>query len=286
MKWWDEMPWSQFSECWVLSWLFHSPLGALMPCKSQKKGLCFPDPRSPHPSPKDSVDEKPLDSLFTLAPPHHLFPSVKVFSFPCHGELEWTRFTMVVYVLISQSCQMVCDHGVCDPMGCSPPWNSPGKNTWVGSHFLLQGIFWTQESNLGLSHCRQILYHLSHLGSPQFSSVQSLSCVRLFATPWTAARQASLSITNCWSLLKLMPCRPQITILCWSWINPFFFPWRNIWQAICFWTTILFPSSLLLHDFLPLQCFCFTLLSVSLLSALWPVCRWPIKITPNYSFRH
>ena len=35
-------------------------------------------------------------------------------------------------------------------------------------------------------------------------SVQSLSHVRLFATPWTAARQASLSITNSWSLLKLM----------------------------------------------------------------------------------
>ena len=38
----------------------------------------------------------------------------------------------------------------------------------------------------------------------QFSSVQLLSCVRLFATPWTAACQASLSITNSWSLLKLM----------------------------------------------------------------------------------
>ena len=36
-------------------------------------------------------------------------------------------------------------------------------------------------------------------------SVQSLSCVWLFATPWTAARQASLSITNSRSLLKLMP---------------------------------------------------------------------------------
>ena len=35
-------------------------------------------------------------------------------------------------------------------------------------------------------------------------SVQSLSCVRLFATPWTAAHQASLSITNSWSLLKLI----------------------------------------------------------------------------------
>ena len=38
----------------------------------------------------------------------------------------------------------------------------------------------------------------------QFSSVQSLSCVRLFVTPWTAARRASLSITSSRSLLKLM----------------------------------------------------------------------------------
>ena len=40
--------------------------------------------------------------------------------------------------------------------------------------------------------------------SVQFSSFQSLSHVQLFATPWTIARQASLSITNSWSLLKLM----------------------------------------------------------------------------------
>ena len=39
---------------------------------------------------------------------------------------------------------------------------------------------------------------------PQFSSVQSFYRVRLFATPWTVAHQASLSITNSWSLLKLM----------------------------------------------------------------------------------
>ena len=38
----------------------------------------------------------------------------------------------------------------------------------------------------------------------QFSLVQSLSCVQLFATPWIAARQASLSITNSWNSLKLM----------------------------------------------------------------------------------
>ena len=45
----------------------------------------------------------------------------------------------------------------------------------------------------------------SVLHGVQFSSVQLLSCVRLFATPWTAAGQASLSIANSQSLLKLMP---------------------------------------------------------------------------------
>ena len=42
------------------------------------------------------------------------------------------------------------------------PWDSPGKNTGVCCHSLLQGIFLTQGLNPGLQHCRQILYHLSH----------------------------------------------------------------------------------------------------------------------------
>ena len=42
------------------------------------------------------------------------------------------------------------------------PWDIPGKNTGVDCHFLLQGISLTQGLNLGLLHCRQILYHLSH----------------------------------------------------------------------------------------------------------------------------
>ena len=47
------------------------------------------------------------------------------------------------------------------------PWNSPGQNAGVGSHSLFQGIFPTQGSNPGLLHCRQILYHLNHQGSPR-----------------------------------------------------------------------------------------------------------------------
>ena len=50
------------------------------------------------------------------------------------------------------------------------PWtvgNSPGQNTGGGSLSLLQGIFPTQGSNPGLLHCKQILYQLSHQGSPR-----------------------------------------------------------------------------------------------------------------------
>ena len=44
------------------------------------------------------------------------------------------------------------------------PWNSPDKNTGVGSHSLLQGIFLTQGLNLDLLLCRQILYWLRYQG--------------------------------------------------------------------------------------------------------------------------
>ena len=53
------------------------------------------------------------------------------------------------------------------PHGLYSPWNSPGRNTRVGSLSLLQGIFPTQGSHPGLPHCRQILYHLSHNASPR-----------------------------------------------------------------------------------------------------------------------
>jgi len=56
-----------------------------------------------------------------------------------------------------------------------------------------------------------------------FSSVQSLSHVQLFVTPWTAAHQASLSITNSWSLLKLMSIESVMsTIFCHPLLLPIF----------------------------------------------------------------
>ena len=66
----------------------------------------------------------------------------------------------------------------CDPMDYSTPGSSihgdsPGKNTGVGCHALLQGILPTEELNPGLPHCRQILYQLSHQGTPRILAQKS-----------------------------------------------------------------------------------------------------------------
>ena len=55
---------------------------------------------------------------------------------------------------------------LCDSVPLYSPWNSPGQNARVGSLSILQGIFPTQGSNPGLSHCRRILNQLSYQGSP------------------------------------------------------------------------------------------------------------------------
>ena len=80
-------------------------------------------------------------------------------------------------MLVAKICYVLCliaqlYRTVCDPMDRSPPGssvygNSPGKNTGVSCHAFLQGIFLTQGVNPGLPHCRKILYHLSHQGSPK-----------------------------------------------------------------------------------------------------------------------
>ena len=69
--------------------------------------------------------------------------------------------------LVAQSCLTLCDPMDCSLPGSSVHGDSPGKNTEVGFHALLQGIFPNQGSNPGLLHCGQILYHLSHQGKPK-----------------------------------------------------------------------------------------------------------------------
>ena len=107
-------------------------------------------------------------------------------------------------------------HGICSP------WNSPDQNTAVGTFSLFQGIFSTPGSNSGLPHCRQILYQLSHKGSPgilewvayPFSSGSSwprsqtgVSCIADgFCTNWAITDCFWCSnIQNCLRILHSLP---------------------------------------------------------------------------------
>ena len=135
-------------------------------------------------------------------------------------------------------------------------WDSPGRNTGMGCHAFLQGIFPTLWLNLRLLQWQADSLPLSHQGRPkvlvQFSSVQSLSHVQLFATPWTPARQASLSITNsqsppkpmsiesvmpsnhlilCCPLLLLPPIPPSIRVF--SNESALCIKWPKYWSFSC-----------------------------------------------------
>ena len=82
----------------------------------------------------------------------------------CSRSLECS--CVLAVCLVAQSRLTLFDPMDCSPQGSSVHGDSPGKNTGVGCHALLQGIFLTQGLKLDLLHCRQILYCLIHQGSP------------------------------------------------------------------------------------------------------------------------
>ena len=81
----------------------------------------------------------------------------------------------VSYSAVSDSLR---HHGL-QPSRLLCPWESPGQDTGVGCHSLPRRSARTQDSNLGLLHCRQILYLLSHQGSPFLPMCTVYSCAFL-----------------------------------------------------------------------------------------------------------
>ena len=94
---------------------------------------------------------------------------------------------MVIQLL--HHVRLLRPHGL-QPVRLLCPWDFPGKNTRVGCHFLFQGIFLTQELNLGLLHCKWILYQLSYEGSPKLT--YKLGTFQKFYTPTATAAAKSL----------------------------------------------------------------------------------------------
>ena len=117
-------------------------------------------------------------------------------------ELNWKKWSE------SEICSVMSDS--LWPHVLYSSWNSPGQNTGVGSHFLLQWIFSTQWLNPGLPHCRWILYQLRYQGSPRWRicplwgsnsgpsdyETDVLPTVLRGQTHWTELMFKSLCISN------------------------------------------------------------------------------------------
>ena len=113
------------------------------------------------------------------------------------GEFKlFEHWSEVKWKLLSH-VQLLLPHGL-HPARLLGPWDSPGKNTGVGCHSRLQGIFPNQGSNPSLLHCRQILYRLSHFTVWATKEVLSTSCPEL--PTWHPATNASLSFPTTWCL--------------------------------------------------------------------------------------
>ena len=125
---------------------------------------------------------------------------------------EWMYigYILILYTVVYNTypfsvclCVLSCVW-LCDPMDCGPPGSSVHG---ISQARILEWV--------AISYSNIWYVHIS---------VQSLSRVRLFAAPWIAARQASLSITNSQNLLKLMSIEPVVLsnhlILCYPLLHP------------------------------------------------------------------
>ena len=135
-------------------------------------------------------------------------PTIQHFGFTFFFNFYWSIVhleccvSFKVKVQVPQSCLTLCD-------SMDSPRKSPVQNSGVGILSLLQGIFQTKGLNSGLLHCRQILYHLNHQGSPRilewvaypFSSGSfpprnwtRVSCIAdRFFTSWTTKKAPLVS---------------------------------------------------------------------------------------------
>ena len=111
----------------------------------------------------------------------------------------WSRHSTPSYIYIqseSESCWVISNS--LRPHGLYSPWNSPGQNTRVGSVSLLQGIFPTQGSNPGVSHCRQILYQPSHQGNLLYiqETWKNVATKKVYTNVHSSVTQVAKSRTN------------------------------------------------------------------------------------------
>ena len=121
-------------------------------------------------------------------------------------------------VLSHQSCPTLCDPMEQRLLQAPLSMDSPGKNTGVGCHALLQGIFPTQGWNPGLPHYRWILYHLRHQGSPRTLKRVAYPFSRGSFQPrnWTRVSCIAGRFFTCWATREAMIWFSNMIITIWS----------------------------------------------------------------------
>ena len=119
---------------------------------------------------------------------------------------ELTEYIWKVKVLVTHLCPAFCNLW---PTRLLCPWNYPGKNPGVGNHYLLQGIFLTQGSKLGLPLCRQILYNLSYQGNLKNSTHE----LRELLPCWCFRCTSSRLLQHCVCVKVSQSC-PTLCYLC------------------------------------------------------------------------
>ena len=100
-------------------------------------------------------------------------------------------------VLLAQSCPTLCDPTDCSPPCLLSPWSSPGKNTGVGYHLLLQGIYPTQGLNPALLHCRHIYTHI-YIIVNYFICI----CIMEYYSAFKKKKKETLSFATRWMSLE------------------------------------------------------------------------------------
>ena len=116
--------------------------------------------------------------------------------------------------------------------GLYSSWSSPGQNTGVDSHSLLQGIFPTQGSNPGLPHYRWILYQLSHQGSPRILEWVAYPFSRGSSHPRNRTEVSSLQVESLTAELPRKPGGKEPACQCRKWNRLRF----NLWFGKIHWS--------------------------------------------------
>ena len=171
-------------------------------------------------------------------------------------------------------------------------WTSPGKNTGVGCHFLLQGIFPSKGSKPCLSHCKQILYHLSH-EEALLAIVNKLiwaSCFLVFLPMkcgWYLSHKEDIgfckllgmmTVHGTWSILNVWLCA-SVCLLCLTLCDPMdcSLPGSSVhgivWARLLEWlATSHSRGSSRPRDWDDVSCICCT--------GRWVLCSWCVLGSP------